>query len=125
MNTDRFAQTVTVFGLGACCSVASALVLIHEGGSVILDTLGVATFDDLGPGDSLVGYEEDGLRLSLDDIQGGGFIPTGFDDSGFYYPSGGGFDLINVMRTDGVAFKALEMNVSSGLAAGSTNFMWI
>ncbi len=125
MNTARLAQTATVLGLGACCSLASASVLIHEGGSLLLDTLGVATFDDLGPGDSLVGYEEDGLRLSIDAIQGGGFIPTGFDGSGFYYPSGGGFDLINVMRTDGVAFEALEMNVSSGLGAGSTNFMWI
>lgn len=70
-------------------------------------------------------YEEAGLRLSLDDIQGGGFNPTGFDGTGFYYPSGGGFDLINVTRTDGAALGALEMNVSSGLGAGSTNFMWI
>lgn len=107
-------RTVTIIGvLGVLAAGGAAMGQYQYTGSQIGSPDGTAKFDGIADGQSLLGYTESGLTVSMDHIEYK-WQPLGFDASGNYYPNGGDYEQAVVTQSGGGDFGALEFQVSDG-----------
>jgi len=101
-GSTNLAHAVTVFSTGA--------------GSAVSTVNRIATFDSINAnGLSLLGYTEDSLIISVDDISFVGF--DAFTDgvgSMFHYGNGGNTAFVTITPTDNVDFVGLEFKAGLG-----------
>ena len=73
-----------------------------------------ATFDSITSGQSLLGYTEDNLAISVDDTAYLNLNPgTGFDEA-FYYGNGGNDSYVSLATEDGQKITGLEFLIGCG-----------
>ena len=104
----------------AVASSAQAVVTTIGAGSAVTEADRTATFDGLlgvfAESQSLLGYAEDGLLVSVDDVQC--CFP------GVHYANGGTTSFVTISTTDGVDFFGLELDLGTGFADGLHNVVW-
>lgn len=94
--------------------------------SLIVDVTNAADFNTLTPGQSLLGYEEDGIRVSMNRNYYSWDAP-GLDGSEMFYASTGSLEQTDITLTSGENFSDIEMQISSGWTPNSigTVYLWV
>lgn len=96
-------------------SKAQAAVITTTGsGSAVTVTDRIATFNNISG--ALLGYTEDNLSISADDIWC--CFPNVF------YDNGGSLDFVTISTTDGADFFGLELDLGTGFGTGLHNVVW-
>jgi len=110
--------TTSCAGAGVTASTSAS--------SLIVDATNAALFNDLTDGQSLLGYEEDGVRVSVNRTYYNWDVP-GLDSSGMFYPNTGSLELVDISRSSGADFQDLDMQIASGWSPESigTVFVWV
>lgn len=106
---------------------ASAGIFTFGGeNSMIGDVTNAANFNSLTPGQSLMGYEEDGLRVSVNRTYFSWEAP-GFDGSEMFYANTGSLGLVDISLSSGADFNDLDMQISSGWTPDlvGTVYLWL
>jgi len=85
-----------------------------------------ASFNGLAEDQSLTGYQEDGLEVSVNRDYFSWNAP-GFDGSEMFYANTGSFELVSISLVNGEDFGDMEMQVSSGWSPVGlgTMYLWI
>jgi len=114
---------------GMCFLSANTVAGIFTFGgesSMISDVTNAADFNSLTHGQSLMGYEEDGLRVSVNRTYFSWDAP-GLDGSEMFYANTGSLELVDISLSSGVDFNDLDMQVSSGWTQNGigTVYLWI
>ncbi len=119
--------SIGLFGAIALTTAASASISTYtHDASLIEDDTNNADFDGLINEQSLLGYEEDGLRVSVERDYFAWNAP-GLDGSPHFYASSGSYELVDISLSDEGNFSDFEMQVSSGWTAESIGsvYLWI
>ena len=106
---------------------ASAGIFTFGGeNSMIGDVTNAANFNSLIPGQSLMGYEEDGLRVSVNRTYFSWDAP-GLDGSEMFYASTGSLELVDISLSSGADFNDLDMQISSGWTPNQVGpvYLWL
>jgi hypothetical protein len=90
-------------------------------GSQITNSLGFANFNNLHRFDPLNNYEEDGLRVTVNNVE---FELVPIDGTVSWYGNTGQNERAHITRVDTQDFAALEFQVAHGFA-GSSISLWV
>lgn len=101
--------TLLVAATGANAGIDSYI----SSGTMIVDSTNSANFNGLTTGQSLLGYEEDGLRVSVNRAYFSWDAP-GLDGSEMFYPSTGALELVDISLSSAADFQDLDMQIASG-----------
>ena len=127
-NDCSIARNLTLAtGLCLLSTTASAGLFTYTGdSSMIVDVTNSANFNTLANDQSLTGYEEDGLIVSVNRTYFSWDAP-GFDGSEMFYANTGSLEMVDISLSSGGQFNDLDMQVSSGWTPNSvgTVFIWI
>ena len=122
MNRITIASTA---GMLLTVTAASAGVTQYTSdGSMLTDVTNSADFNALVPGQSLMGYEEDGLRLSVNRTYFSWDAP-GLDGSEMFYSNTGALELVDITLNSGDNFQDVDMQIASGWTADAIGEVYI
>lgn len=127
INGSNMLRLTLAGGFCVLSTTASAGLFTFTGdSSMIVDVTNSANFNTLVDDQSLTGYEEDGLIVSVDRTYFSWDAP-GFDGSEMFYASTGSLEMVDISLSSGDEFNDLDMQVSSGWTPNSvgTVFIWI
>lgn len=94
--------------------------------SLIVDVTAFSDFNTLTPGQSLMGYEEGGIRTSVNRTYFSWDAP-GLDGSEMFYASTGSLEQTEITRTTGEDFSDIDMQISSGWTPNAIGpvYLWV
>lgn len=124
-NTIPYAHLIAALAFSASVAVADVTPYVDTT-SLILDVTNSANFDALVPNQSLFGYQEDGLRVSINRTYFSWDAP-GLDGTGMFYPSTGSLERVDITLSSGADFQDIDMQIGSGWSPGSigTVYLWV
>ena len=122
MNTRSIVTwTTTLLATsGACAGITS----YTDTSSMLTDITNSADFNGLAPGQSLVGYEEDGFRLNVNRTYFSWDAP-GLDGSEMFYSNTGALELVEITMSNGEDFRDVDMQISSGWTQSQVGLTYI
>ena len=119
--------TVGILAAIAVSTHASASIITYtHDSSLIEDDTNNANFNGLVDGQSLIGYQEDGVRVDSDRDYFSWNAP-GLDGSEMFYASTGSLDLVDISLVNGGGIGDIEMEISSGWSPNAigTVYLWV
>jgi len=122
MNNLMLTSTIAI-GLFATGSLASVTTYTSET-SLMGSVTNFADFNGLVNDQSLLGYEEDGLGVSVARSYFSWDAP-GLDGSEMFYAGTGSLELVDITLVGGQSFSDLEMQVSSGWSPTEIGEMYL
>ncbi len=119
------AASVAAVGLTAGLAQSEISTSVSQA-SLIVDVTNAADFNTMTPGQSLLGYEEDGIRVSMNRNYFSWDAP-GLDGSEMFYASTGSLELTDITLATGENFSDIDMQISSGWTPNSigTVYLWV
>jgi hypothetical protein len=122
MNRITIASTA---GLLVATTAASAGITTYVStGSMLVNVTNSANFNALTPGQSLMGYEENGLRLSVNRTYFS-WDPPGLDGSEMFYSNTGALELVDITLSSGDDFQDVDMQIASGWSPNEIGDVYI
>lgn len=119
--------TVGILAALAVSTHASASIVTYtHDSSLIEDDTNNANFNGLVDGQSLFGYQEDGVQVSSDRDYFSWNAP-GLDGSEMFYASTGSLDLVDISLVSGGGIGDIEMEISSGWSPNAIGmvYLWV
>jgi hypothetical protein len=129
MRFNNLQSMTRTCGVGACLFAGTALGGISNYAadtSLIVDVTASADFNSLTPGQSLLGYEEGGLRTSMNRNYYSWDAP-GLDGSEMFYASTGSLERTDITRIGAENFTDIDMQISSGWTPSTIGavYLWV
>ncbi len=127
MSIHRVCVLVAVFAIVTITLPATAAIVSVGPGSAVDDVDRFANFNDVAQSQSLSGYTEDEMVISVESTAHILFDPTGGNggfSGAFHYPGSGSYYLTSITAEDSAEMFAIELNVGNGFSSPITHIHW-